>query len=96
MLSYAVFCVDATRTHPTTHVSCHDTASIEAAKLAEEINALSELLYDLISPARALLRGIDCGDIPLNRGRYKLPLSGPRRALLEVEASAPPWTLRWG
>jgi len=34
MLTYTVFCVDATGTHPATHVSCHHAASIEAAKLA--------------------------------------------------------------
>ena len=64
-------------------------------ELAEEIKALNELLYDFIAPVRALLRGIDCGDVPLDREKYKLPLSDLRRALLEVEASAPPWTLRW-
>jgi len=64
-------------------------------ELAEEIKALSELLYDFIAPVRVLLRAIDCGDMPLDRRKYKLPLSDLRRALLEVEASAPPWTLRW-
>jgi len=64
-------------------------------ELAEEIKALSELLYDFIAPVRVLLRAIDGGDVPLDRGKYKLPLSDLRRALLEFEASAPPWTLRW-
>lgn len=59
-------------------------------ELAEEIKALSELLYDFIAPARAMLRGIDCGDISLDRGKDKLLLSDLRRALLEFEASAPP------
>ena len=64
-------------------------------ELAEEIKALSELLDDFVSPVRAMLRGIDCGDIPVDRGKYKLLLSDLRRALLAFEASAPPWTLRW-
>ena len=64
-------------------------------ELAEKIKPLSELLDDFIAPARAMLRGIDCGDISVDRGKYKLPLSDLRRALLEIEASAPPWTLRW-
>ena len=34
MLTHTAFCVDATGTPPTTHVSSHGAASVEAAKLA--------------------------------------------------------------
>ena len=62
MLTYTVFCVDATGTHPTTHISCHDAASIEAAMLAAVHETADDWACDP-NDARAL--GVAAGNVTI-------------------------------
>ena len=62
MLTYTVFCVDDTGTHPTTHVSCHHAASVEAAKLA----ALHETADDwACDPNDVRALGVAAGNVTI-------------------------------
>ena len=62
MLIHTVFCVDATGTPPTTHVSCHGAASVEAAKLAAVHETADDWTCD---PNGVRARGVAVGNVHL-------------------------------
>ena len=62
MPTHTVFCVDATGTPPTTHVSCHEAANVEAAKPAAVHKTAEDWACD---PNDVRARGVAVGNVHL-------------------------------